>query len=112
MSEFENAAEAEEARRKAEIPALPDSGQPFGVLPTVIQQLVRRRGVVKRLMNAETDAEKRTTLNTRQLALKILANSMCVQRSGAGRLPFNELALMCSCFATVCQPYPCKIFFK
>ena len=103
MSEFENAAEAEEARRKAEIPALPDSGQPFGVLPTVIQQLVRRRGVVKRLMNAETDAEKRTTLNTRQLALKILANSMYVEYSCARRFAFISLTAMSSCFATCVQ---------
>ena len=75
-TEFENAAEAEAARRKAEIPSLPDSGLSFGVLPTVIQQLVNRRSEVKRLMKAESDKEKRITLNTRQLALKILANSM------------------------------------
>jgi hypothetical protein len=33
--DFRNAADAEEARRKAEIPALPESDLKFGVLPTV-----------------------------------------------------------------------------
>lgn len=37
---------------------------------------MQRRSEVKKLMKAETDDAKRVTLNTRQLALKILANSM------------------------------------
>ena len=49
------------------------------MLPAVITHLLNRRGEVKKLMKVERDDEKRATLNTRQLALKILANSMCVR---------------------------------
>ena len=43
-ADFANAAEAEEARRKAEIPALPDSGLAFGVLPAVRQDTQKHVG--------------------------------------------------------------------
>ena len=48
----------------------------WGVLPTVIRTLIQRRSVVKKLLEKETNKEMKNTLNVRQLALKLTANSM------------------------------------
>ena len=69
-------ADAEE--EEFEIPQIPDRSQypEFGVLPTVIRHLVQRRRQVKQIMKQEKDAGRKTQLDIRQKALKILANSM------------------------------------
>ena len=59
-------------------PSLPDPmkhSQP-GILPRVIRTLVEKRREVKKLMKTEKDATVSRQLDIRQLALKILANSM------------------------------------
>jgi DNA polymerase elongation subunit (family B) len=48
----------------------------LGVLPTVIQMLVRKRRDVKGQLAREKDPSKKPVLDIRQKALKILANSM------------------------------------
>lgn len=52
------------------------STMPLGVLPQVIKRLVDERRLYRDKMNRETNAALRATLNIRQSALKILANSM------------------------------------
>ena len=64
------------APTKNVVPDVPAPDLQFGVLPRVIQQLVQRRSEVKRLMKREQNDAKKKNLNVRQLALKILANSM------------------------------------
>lgn len=54
----------------------PDQSVPQGVLPRVIKSLVDSRKSVKGMLKSETDPMKRQQLDTRQLAIKIQANSM------------------------------------
>jgi DNA polymerase alpha subunit A len=60
------------------IPSLPDRGEhkEWGVLPTMIRTLIQRRTVVKQMIKKETDPEMKKTLDVRQKALKLTANSM------------------------------------
>jgi len=60
----------------AALPPLPDATLPDGVLPRVIRTLVQRRRQVKNQMKSERNDVIRQQLDIRQLALKILANSM------------------------------------
>ena len=64
---------------------LPTSSHETGVLPRLIGMLVARRREVKALLKAEKDAGRRTQLDIRQKALKIMANSMygCLGFSGS-----------------------------
>ena len=68
--------EGEEEDAAAALPALPDATLPDGVLPRVIRTLVQRRRQVKNQMKSERNDVIRQQLDIRQLALKILANSM------------------------------------
>ena len=49
---------------------------PRGVLPSTIRELVDKRKEVKSRLASETDATKRKQLDMRQLAIKLVANSM------------------------------------
>ena len=60
----------------APIAALPDPSLPQGHLPRVLQLLVARRREVKRLLASTSDASRRSQLDIRQKALKLVANSM------------------------------------
>jgi DNA polymerase elongation subunit (family B) len=64
-----------------------------GLLPRILEQLLTERKRVKRLMEAEKDPRRRALLNSKQLALKISANSV-YGACGAtqGRLSFRECA--------------------
>ena len=64
---------------------LPPASLDTGVLPRLIGMLVARRREVKSLLKAERDAGRRTQLDIRQKALKIMANSMygCLGFSGS-----------------------------
>lgn len=58
-------------------PQLPEQGSEVqGVLPRLIKSIVERRRDVKRLLAKESDPAKRAQHDTRQKALKIMANSM------------------------------------
>ena len=65
------------AEGETELPDLPDSSLKAGVLPTQIKKLVDSRREVKKLLKEDnlTEAQK-SSLNIRQLALKLTANSM------------------------------------
>ena len=64
---------------------VPPASCETGVLPRVIGMLVARRREVKALLKAERDANRKTQLDIRQKALKIMANSMygCLGFSGS-----------------------------
>ena len=64
---------------------LPTGSKETGVLPRVIGMLVARRREVKALLKAEKDPQRKTQLDIRQKALKIMANSMygCLGFSGS-----------------------------
>jgi DNA polymerase delta subunit 1 len=64
-----------------------------GLLPRILEQLLSERKRVKRLMEAEADPRIRALLNSKQLALKISANSV-YGACGAtkGRLSCRECA--------------------
>jgi DNA polymerase alpha subunit A len=68
----------EEEEEDGWLPEVPTSGgcDEMGILPRVIRHLVQRRRAVKNSMKSERDAGKKEQMNIRQLALKILANSM------------------------------------
>ena len=59
-----------------ELPPLPDSTLPQGILPRVIKGLVDRRKLVKAELAKAKDPVTRQQHNIRQLALKLTANSM------------------------------------
>merc|ERR1719348_558300 len=62
---------------ETELPELPDSSLGAGVLPTQIKKLVDSRREVKKLLKADKlSAGEKASLNIRQLALKLTANSM------------------------------------
>ena len=78
--EAEENEENEEAAKAADelpnLPPKPAKGEKFAPLPSVIHHLVERRYVVKGMLKKEKNVSKRTMLDIRQKALKILANSM------------------------------------
>lgn len=55
---------------------VPDAGAEPGILPEVVERLVRRRRGVKDLMKNESNPDKLTDLDIRQKALKLTVNSM------------------------------------
>jgi len=59
-----------------ELPPLPEESLSTGVLPRVIKTLVQRRRDVKTMLKQEKNPEKKQTLDIRQTALKLTANSM------------------------------------
>jgi DNA polymerase alpha subunit A len=68
--------EAGEDKEGSDLPPVPDSSLPQGVLPRVIKTLVDRRRTVKGLLKGEKDPSVRQQLDIRQKALKLTANSM------------------------------------
>ena len=64
-----------------------------GLLPRILEQLLSERKRVKKAMEAETDPRRRALLNSKQLALKVSANSV-YGACGAlrGRLSCRECA--------------------
>ncbi|MFH1328057.1 MAG: DNA polymerase domain-containing protein [Candidatus Bathyarchaeota archaeon] len=46
-----------------------------GILPEIVETLIKDRDIVKKEMNAVSDKEKRRQLNAKQVALKIMANA-------------------------------------
>jgi len=58
------------------IPEVPDQGLNEGVLPRLIRTIVTKRRAVKDAMKKEPDANKLKQMDIRQMALKIMANSM------------------------------------
>lgn len=58
------------------LPPLPDSSASPGILPRVIKNLVDRRRQVKNMLKAEKDPAQKQSLDIRQKALKLTANSM------------------------------------
>merc|ERR1712216_127858 len=61
---------------QAIIPEVPPSGLEQGVLPRLIKTLVERRRAVKNEIKKQQDQSKLKQLDIRQMALKIMANSM------------------------------------
>ena len=59
-----------------ELPPLPESGLPQGILPRVIKNLVDRRREVKNMLKKEKNPLVKQQLDIRQKALKLTANSM------------------------------------
>lgn len=70
------AEEVEGEDASASLPPLPAATTAPGILPRVIRTLVQRRRQVKNMMKSESDPVVKNQLDIRQLALKILANSM------------------------------------
>ncbi|EZF17186.1 hypothetical protein H112_05467 [Trichophyton rubrum D6] len=63
--------------REESVPEVPDSDQPLGILPRLIATLVSRRREVKKLMKDKSATPEELALwDTKQLALKLTANSM------------------------------------
>lgn len=60
------------------VPPVPDSALPQGVLPRILKTLVERRRAVKSMMKKDSKltASQMASLNIRQQALKLTANSM------------------------------------
>ncbi|RQM27400.1 hypothetical protein B5M09_005273, partial [Aphanomyces astaci] len=66
-------------KAESDVPALPSSSCAEGVLPQVIKRLLESRKLVKQQLKAELKAgniEKSQTLDIRQKAIKLTANSM------------------------------------
>jgi len=55
---------------------LPDVSTTTGILPKVITRLLERRSAVKKLLKSAKDPAKKKSLDIRQKALKLVANSM------------------------------------
>ena len=58
------------------LPTPPEKADDMAPLPRLIRALVMRRRQVKKMLASEKDAEKKEQMNIKQMALKILANSM------------------------------------
>jgi DNA polymerase alpha subunit A len=69
---------AEERTGPNDVPPVPDSSLPQGVLPRILKTLVERRRAVKSMMKKEAKLSESqlASLNIRQQALKLTANSM------------------------------------
>jgi DNA polymerase elongation subunit (family B) len=61
----------------------------FGVVPTILQKLLKERKAVKKEMEKTDDPFKKAILDAKQLALKVTANSLYGQL-GAGTSPIRE----------------------
>jgi DNA polymerase alpha subunit A len=66
----------EAAAASGALPPLPDDAQDAGVVPKVIRTIIQRRVAVKGILKQEKDPAKRQTLDIRQKALKLTANSL------------------------------------
>lgn len=80
-------------------PEVPDASVPQGLLPKLLQNLVRRRQEVKKLMKSPTaTAAQQAEWDIRQMALKLTANSMygCLglAESRFGARPLAQLVTM------------------
>jgi hypothetical protein len=69
-------AEVEEAANKGILPPLPEANMEQGVVPRVIRTIIQRRVEVKKILKQEKDVGMRQTLDIRQKALKLTANSL------------------------------------
>jgi len=58
------------------LPPLPEDSLETGVVPKVIRSIIQRRVGVKNILKQEKDPSKRQTLDIRQKALKLTANSL------------------------------------
>ena len=74
---------------------LPAADAPAGELPAVLKRLVERRRDVRRLEKDERDAGRKASLYIRQLALKLVANSMY------GCLGFTNSRFYCPALAAL-----------
>jgi len=65
-----------------------------GILPELVEELVRRRGQAKKEAELEPDPTKKTLLDQRQLGLKIAANALYgfTAMMYHGRYPLSEIA--------------------
>ncbi|KAJ9270292.1 hypothetical protein DTO212C5_3535 [Paecilomyces variotii] len=69
--------ETAQNENEEKVPEVPSSDQPQGILPRLIATLVNRRREVKKLMkDKRATAEELALWDTKQLALKLTANSM------------------------------------
>ena len=66
----------QEAAASGALPPPPDEDQEAGVVPKVIRTIIQRRVAVKGILKQERDPAKRQTLDIRQKALKLTANSL------------------------------------
>ena len=58
------------------VPDLPDSNSKKGLLPDIIGKLIKERQSIKLLLKQEQDNSKKTALDIRQKALKLIANAL------------------------------------
>ena len=65
-----------EADGTVTLPPLPDEALEPGVVPKVIKSIIARRVTVKGILKQEKDPAKRQTLDIKQKALKLTANSL------------------------------------
>ncbi len=97
--------------KPAEVPA---QGSVPGHLPKVIKRLVQRRRAVKDLLKNERSPAKRSELDIRQKALKLVANSSVYHTLGAICSAAEERSSKCVCsqsgrsLSALClSPCPC-----
>lgn len=64
-------------------------GDNYGVVPNILDTLLKERKKVKKLMKVEKDPFKKSMLNNKQLALKVTANSLYGQL-GAATSPVRD----------------------
>ncbi|MES1907102.1 MAG: hypothetical protein MHM6MM_000285 [Cercozoa sp. M6MM] len=67
---------SEEGDDSDALPEKPKTGQAEGILPRVLAKLLRERAAVKDAMKKEKDETRKGIQNVRQLALKLVCNSM------------------------------------
>lgn len=74
----ENSSAVEEEAEGDCVPPVPDNSLPQGVLPRILKNLVERRRAVKSMMKKDSklSVAQMASLNIRQQALKLTANSM------------------------------------
>ncbi len=89
----------------------PDASRARGLLPQVVYELVNRRGAVKKQLKAERDGSERfQQLNVKQLALKLVANSMygCLgfSHSRFFAMALAELITLKVCSPPLIRPFP------